>query len=376
MWRAVFLHEFPDRDLRHFTAVAGTLTATPSLVPPRPEPPVHVLTLRAPESLRFQLAAPWGGVVGFSGRVRVRLSGPTGQPPFPVMQVGQALQLRLQVTGTPRDPSSPDPSSPTKVLLQVGTAEVELATTRLPRERFADIRFDWHSSGQARLEVDGRLIGYHNALAPGAELSVPDVVVGNAPPVRRSRLPVYDVARVFVRALRRDDPVRTVGGLVGDVTLPDVDEAQWKRCVGERSHDILALTRQLRAFMAQVHAQLSQPWQEDDGPTPGPFTQAAVRAHRLALEAGAQLVRMLATRDFSRPEAFLTPYTGLLQTLHDARPDQFRQLVVDHLAAAPANDPCAEVGGEIFAVNRLRLEPVYDLLERASAQLHAIAGVA
>ncbi len=170
--------------------------------------------------------------------------------------------------------------------------------------------------------------------------------------------------------------MRTVGGLVGDVTVPDVDHARWKRCVGQRSHDILALTRQLRTFMAQVHVQLSQPWQESDGSTPGPFTAAAVRAHGFALEAGAELVRMLATRDFSRPEAFLTPYSDLLRTLHDARPDQFRQLVVDHLAAAPPSDPCADIGTEIFAANRLRLAPLYDLLEQASARLHAIAGVA
>ncbi len=371
MWRAVFHHEFLGSDLRNFQAVDGTLTVSPSVTAPVAEPPLEVLRLRAPEALRFELAEPWTEVIGLSGRVRIRVPFQNVPDPFPVLQLGGTAQLRLHLQP---NPAPGQLGSSARVLLQVGSGEVDLATVVIPRKTFVDVRVDWHSSGQAHLYVDGRLAGYHNALSPGAELQMFDVVVGNATPIRRSRLPMVDVAKVFVRALRRVDPLVVLSGMVGDLTLPDHPDGE--RCVRQRTHELLALTDRVRAFMAQTHLQLSQPWQESAGPIPGPFSDQALEAHRLALAALTELARILRSRDFSHAEAFLDPFGDLLEILHGARPAQFRQLLVDHLQSDRSRDPCADVGAAIYSQHRDVLELFFGLLGQADARLKTIAGVA
>src|SRR5262249_32802179 len=153
----------------------------------------------------------------------------------------------------------------------VGSGFISLGNVVLPGERFVEFRFDWHASGQARILADGRLVAYHNAVAPGALLSFDRVAFGMGNVQPPSARPQYYVSRVFVRALSRHDALAHLSRLLPKVApAPDVDRCR-RRIIG----NALAVVDRLRAFMGGVHANLSQPWTDEAGPAEGPFRPEA-----------------------------------------------------------------------------------------------------
>lgn len=71
---------------------------------------------------------------------------------------------------------------------QVSTSVVTILGCR----SFTDVRVDWHTSGQARISIDGRLAGYSNELAPGTSFDIDRLSFGlpGEPPQTHAPRPV------------------------------------------------------------------------------------------------------------------------------------------------------------------------------------------
>jgi hypothetical protein len=255
-------------------------------------------------------------------------------------------------------------------LLRIGAPHVNLGLVELPARSFTDLRIDWHTSGQARLSANGRLVAYHNAAAPGATLNIDRIIFGQPGPPGAA-VPRYLVARVFVRVLLRSDSVAMFSRLLPVVKMAGDDVG---RCRLRTLGNLLRLLDRLRSFMANFHQTMSQPWSEANGPQQGPFTPESAEAYDLALAAGLELSRMLRTNDFSAPDRFLESLTRLLRILRAAQPTQFDALAAEIGAAEIVPEACQELLDDSREKNRQALDPIIALLEAASVRLRNIAG--
>ena len=293
MWRSVFLHEFIDHRIGNFQALPGRPTPPSFLLQANDALGTNAVAISPGAGFEHVLDAPLHSIVGVSARVR--LIYPLNPQPrmFSVVRLGGAAELLFWPLSHPL----PDLSGTVALArVWVGTGFRNLGNVVLPANRFTEFRFDWHASGQARILADGRLVAYHNAVAPGALLNFDRVAFGMgnvAPPAPQ---PLYHVARVFVRALARPDPLAHLSKLLPPAAAtPDVNRCRLRIIGG-----LLQVVDKLRAFMGNAHLAQSQPWTEQAGPASGPFRPEAVEAHALATAAAAALVTMLRTGDFAR----------------------------------------------------------------------------
>lgn len=381
MWRSVFLHEFLDDEIRNFQALPGHATPASLMLTPFPAPPLGINSVKLTQGQGFEysLAEQLDEVIGVSGRIHLwhPYQGFLFKAPF-IIRVGDMAELTLRPFDF-RDfmPNSPDiwslEEAPIFARLRIGSTQVELGSFRFPYQRFANLRFDWHTSGQARVLLDGRLVGYHNAVAPTAQLEVDNVTFGvsaeGTPPGTMTR---YHVGGMFARVLRRSDSLAVFSRLLPVVDVPD--DNLFNRCRVRAAMNLLAMVQQLRQFMTLVNQQLSQPWSQESGPAEGPFNPEATEAHQLATKAVAELGTMLRTGNFSTPEAFLSPFTAFLRILHDALPNEFEALAEDLTKTPVIPDACRQVFEAALEQGGQELRPLVRLLSVASERIREIAG--
>ncbi len=369
MWRSIFLHEFIDHRIGNFQALPGTPTpASLALTPSgEPETGVNCVAVAPGTGFDYALTQPLPQVIGFSCRVRLMYPITPQSTLFSVVRLGGGAELLFWPDSHPL----PDlTGTMANVRVWVANGFTNLGRVALPTRTFTDFRLDWHTSGQLRLLANGRLVAYHNAVAPGASFPVDRVVFG-MPQAQPAPAPQYRIARVFVRALERSDALALFSRLLPAIEAPYDDV---NRCRLRVIANLLAIVDRLRAFMASVHQALSQPWTQQNGPPAGPFTPEATEAHRLATVAVAELTRMLRTGDFSGPDRFLDPFSEFLRILHTALPAQFEALAAE-LATMPAvPEECREVLEPTYEKNKHALGPIVDLLSAAADRLRHIAG--
>jgi hypothetical protein len=364
MWRSVFLHEFIDHRIDNFHALPGQLTpaSTQHAATRESATGINSLLIQPGVELDFRLTTPLTEVIGISGRVRILYS--AQQPSFslPIMSFGSGAALFVRTLST-----TDFDGTLTAPFLRINHSASGFERVELP-DRWVDYRFDWYTSGQARILYDGQLVAYLHSVAPGASLTVDRVVVGLPAGVAAAQ---FHIARVFVRALSRSDALAQFSRL-----LPQLDEVPEdpRRCREIAIRRLLAMVDRLRQFMAAVHAQLSQSWSEQAGPATGPFRPEATRVHELAKKAMLELVQMMRTGDFSVPNRFLIPFTRFLRILHDTLPAQFEALAAELLETAVVPDDCTELIEALGKRHRDAMQPLVDLLEAANAQLKRIAG--
>ena len=171
MWRSVFLHEFIDDRIGNFQALPGRPTPPSFLLPASDAllPGVNAVAISPGAGFEHVLDSPLHSIVGVSARVRMIY--PLNPQPrmFSVVRLGGAAELLFWPVSDPL----PDGSGTLALArVWVGSGFRNLGNVVLPANRFVEFRFDWHASGQARLLADGRLVAYHNAVAPGALLNV------------------------------------------------------------------------------------------------------------------------------------------------------------------------------------------------------------
>ncbi|GAA2003413.1 hypothetical protein [Microbacterium ulmi] len=370
MWRSVLLHEFPGRSIREFQSIGGAATAASQALTLEPDASSRrfVLPLLAGQLFEFVPAVPLRQIVGVS--MRVRLTGSVaGFVSTALFRLSAGVELDLLI----RRPVF-GPSKPTDAAVRVGGAGAAFASSVPALGRPVDVRLDWHTSGQARLWADGRLVGYHNALAPGSVLEIDRVAFGlpGPQPEEFDRLARrFTVRRVFVRALARPDTMAAVVRALPK-SEPTVDDLLIK-CRFIARDNVLATVDRLRAFMALAHQTLTQPWSAPDGPASGPFQPAAVEAHALATAAGAAFSDFLRRPDSADAASFLDPFEAFLRILHDTLPAQFASLAADLRDRPVVPDECRLVMEKALDPLRGEFAPLIDLLTAASDRVRAIA---
>ena len=367
MWRSVLLHEFPSQDIRSLQALPGSLTPESLALNPHG----GTVQITPGRGFRYVLGDPLRDVIGVSCRFQVRYPIQGVLHPVPLVRVGDDVEFALRPLPFDDGSHPGELAGAARALLRIAAAQVDLGLVVLPHRRFVDFRLDWHTSGQAYLRGDGRLIAYHNAVAPSARFEVDDVAFGlpDAPPSATN--PRYEIARLFVRALSRPDALAALSRKMPAIDIPD--DALFERCRLRIMVDLLAKLDRLRAFMTQVNGALSQPWSEDAQPNEGPFAEEAIRAHDLASVALVELWKMLRSGDFTRPNRFLAPFTQFLSILHDALPAEFDQLASALQEKPAVPDECRQVIDEALARGRQDLAPLLALLTTASERVSEIA---
>lgn len=376
MWRSVLLHEFIDHRISNFQAVAGNATPDSFALTPSRDPVAGINSVRITPGKGFEyvLAKPLQPVIGVS--CRVRLSYPIildEQGAFPqgilfsVMRLGSVTELQVVVN----EPLPDDRGIIASVRILVGSQFVNLGLVEIPARTFTDLRFDWHTSGQARLSANGRLVGYNNAVAPGASFEIDRVMFGQLDTQSSASLPLYLVARVFVRALLRSDSLAMFSRLLPVVQIAGAD---MNRCRLRVLSNLLRLLDRLRGFMTTFHQITSQTWSQQEGPPDGPFRPEARQAHDLAVTAVLALSKMLCTGDFTKPDSFLEPFTEFLHILRAALPSQFDTLAAELGAADIVPDECKALFDSSLEQNRQALDPVITLLSAATERVRDISG--
>ena len=80
----------------------------------------------------------------------------------------------------------------------------------------------------------------------------------------------------------------------------------------------------------------------------------------------------LRTGDFSKPDAFLEPFTTFLRILRTSQPGQFDALAAELFAADVVPEACRELLKSELEENRGALDPIIDLLSVATKRVQEI----
>lgn len=364
MWHSVFLHEFIDHRLDNFQSLPGRPTTASFQLAPTPDPVTgaNSILIRPGLAFDFRLTTPMTDIIGISCRVRMRYAVRQPDFSFAVASLGSGASLFLKTESNPTDVGA----TLTSPAISINGSFSPFKLVNLP-DSYVDFRFDWHTSGQARIVQNGQLAAYRHGVAPGAAITVDRVVVG-LPDLPPSPVIEFRVSRVFVRVLSRTDALSIFSRLLPklDVTLDDP-----KKCRQAAIDGLLAMADKLRQFMGLVHASLTQSWSAQQGPAQGPFQAESVKAHALATKAGAELVAMLRNNDFSSPNRFLIPFVRFLRILRDTRPAEFQALAAELLETTVVPDDCKD---SLAKQDLGALQPLIDLLQAASDQIKRLAG--
>ncbi len=154
MWRSVLLHEFPNGDVRNFSAIEGSATVIPQ----------DVDAIGPDDVFEYTLNSPLHDVIGLSCRVRVRVPLTAGLS-YQIVRVGDDVSfgIELDTTGI-QGGLYPDldlnAAAPDRLFLRVGSSSSHRGVVILHFNTLVDLRFDWHTNGQARVLVDGQLVAY------------------------------------------------------------------------------------------------------------------------------------------------------------------------------------------------------------------------
>lgn len=369
MWRSIFLHEFLDANIRNFQALPGTSTPDSLTLAPSPSLPLRTnhVRINPGRGFTYSLAEPLDQVIGISGQVRLTLPGHTNTH-VPVIRLGDLAEFRILP-----DPSTGNPHTgvPVKGLLRIDRTEVEIGTVMLSMDAFSDIKFVWHTSGQARLIQDGQLVGYQNAVAPGAVLDIASVVFG-IPGVPPAENIIYKIGRVFIRALRRPDLFSDFSRLSPAISFHDTPVPEG--CEIPTINNLFAMSDRLQQFMSLFHQNHSKPWTKASGPDEGPFKPEAIAAHEFAIQTLIELTKMMQKSDFSAADNFLELFGNFLRILHDAQPTEFNALA-DELSSTPAiPEECNQLLQSILEKNKDTLGPFLAVLSKANDLVIHIAG--
>lgn len=185
----MLLREFPDHNIRSLEGLPGSLSPSSLALSPS-----EGTVLIAPgRSLHYVLDTPLVEVIGVSCQLRIKHPGRTVSSSLRIVRLGDDFDLSLEPLTTRQ----------ALVRVRLHRAWHDIGQLPNPSTHFAELRFDWHTSGKTYLRVDGRLVGYHDALSRGSRLMIDDVAFGSPESVPTATDPHYQLGEFFVRALSR-----------------------------------------------------------------------------------------------------------------------------------------------------------------------------
>jgi hypothetical protein len=351
MWKSLFLHEFLDKNPRIFKARPGHVTSTL-------RSPIHgEVFLNPGEGLTHEFLTPVNDVIGLSGRLSLHIPG-FANPPGP-LRLGNGVSFSVAT----HDESGALVPTGVLVTLKIGNQSLQ-ATAPVSHAGFQEFRFDWHTSGQARITNDGTLIGYHNAIATGATLQVPSIAFGMGADMAAEPC---SARKVFVRALRRPDALATLISLLPAIQLPT--DPEQRKCLGGIGVEAIRKLDRLRPLMAKFHQTTSQPWTAATGPGAGPFQPAATLAHARALNSGRELVRLLHKRVYAKSTNLLLLLARFLRDIRTVLPAEFKSLAKEILRPPLPPGPACEQTRKAVEQS---VAPYGPLLRRLFEELHRV----
>ena len=362
MWRSLFLHEFPDGNPQVFKGIDGFADQASLIINPN--------ALAPGQRFQFQFSEPLTEIIGVSARMSIRK--PNANPDsLRVFGAENEIELIIKSLPGPHEGLS----QKAHALLKIGqTPFVNLGTLSFPHRSFVEVRIDWHTSGQARLFQDENLIGYHNAVSPGSELTFGGISVGQTNKPLGAVGPRIGVKRIFVRALKKTDPLGIISRMLPDPPKIENEDPRLKHCQNIAITELLEVVDLLRPFMIQFHNQESQPWSASDVPQSSPFTEASISAHSAALETGLAFKKILSRNDFSSAEAFLDPFERFLTILRDVFPVEFESLTQTILARPGIPADCRNRLQADRATNGAEFEQIVQLIDAAAQRVISVAG--
>jgi hypothetical protein len=189
MWRSVLLHEFADRNPGSIQGLPGSLSPDSLAL----SPSEGIILIAPGRSLQYVLETPLLDVIGVSCSVRFRHPGRAVSSSVRIIRLGEEFSLSLE------------PLTTFRALVRVRVHRVwhDIGLLPNPSSNFTELRFDWHTSGKTYFRVDGRLVGYHDALSRGCRLTIADVAFGSPESLATSSEPHYQLGEFSVRTLSR-----------------------------------------------------------------------------------------------------------------------------------------------------------------------------
>jgi hypothetical protein len=227
---------------------------------------------------------------------------------------------------TPIAPPAPDGHTACRLTVRVAntTATVEGLRFRRrfgpqpPERRRLQVR--WTTSGQLHVFLDGQLVAYENAAAPGFSFSLVRWSVGDIDRPLTAILHAA-VSNVRVVELREESAVESFGEALDPCELPEISD----RCVKVTQTTVQQHLREARVLMARFNLSQTAPWRLPDGGSP--FKPAAVAVHQAGGSAGVALGRYLREGTDAARDQVVTHLKKGLTTIAADQPDAFKALL-------------------------------------------------
>jgi hypothetical protein len=258
--------------------------------------------------------------------------------------------------------------------VRVGSANAAIEGLRFrprsgtqPLERHR-LQVRWTTTGQLHVFLDGRLVAYENAVAPGFSFSLNRWSVGNTDQPMSGFLRAA-VTHVRVVELREESAAESFGEALDARYLPEISD----RCRKVAHTTVHQHLREARALMARFTQSQTAPWRPAAGGSP--FQPAAVAVHDAGGRAAVALGRYLRDGSDASREQVETQLQRLLLALATDQPDAFAALVAKLKAAQhAAQSDCAVSAAKVREANPdlfKKLDPLHDAIAGIIATLGA-----
>jgi hypothetical protein len=360
VWHSIFLQEFPDRNLRNFHSVQGRLITSAQPPDVSADAAEGWVALIFPERwYRFQPEAAFDGVVGVDIALRVHIPRTSIQnftDPIVLVSIGDQLQLSAQFR-LPLEVS--EPVAMASLRFRTAGSALEWSSFPINQRRYAHLRVNWYTSGQAQIWHDRELVAFANHVAPRAKLKTSDIVIGDpslsaAPGV----ISHFRLGYLYVRLVREHDAFTELGK---NLPLDLPDDPRLQQCIQQIRGQQLAILDRVRAFMSRLSQKTTTNWQAGD--PGGPFSTAAVDAQKLGKDALRAFILFLETLEQARADEALDRFTKFFGVLRLHAPDDMKAMVAEIAAVPEVSEECRAVAERILTLNEPRLGPVQRLMQ-------------
>ncbi len=338
-WRLFYENRFPSNAVTGATildtqrAAAGTLTIQTGPVFTT-STGVRGFGIGDGRNLTYRPDAALRGIIGLDVSMEIAfLRFVQNQPIVLFSSEGASADV------TPTAPPAADGRTACRLTVRIGTTAATIEGRQLlrrsntqpaPRHR---LQVRWTTSGQLHLFLDGQLVAYENAAAPGFSFSLARWSVGN---VNGTMTGLLDAAVTNVRfvELREESAVDSFGEALDPCELPAIAD----RCVKVTQTTVQQHLREARALMARFNLSQTAPWRSPDGGSP--FTPAAVAVHEAGGSAGVALGRYLREGTDAARDQIVADLRKVLTAVAADQPDAFKALIakIRQAQAAAASD--------------------------------------